>query len=282
MSKYKAVICAVAKNEQLYINEWVKYHINIGFDKIYLFDNDELGKFDFEYIGNQIDLNYRDKVEIINRRGIHEQSFQTKCYKYFYENYNTLFDWCLFCDIDEFLFGINDIKSFVDTIPENIGQIRVKWQLFGDDNIVERDLSQPVHTFFKQVKTCSKSRNLKSSGTLENQGKFLLRGNLQNIVIRSPHFASINNRSNIVPSCLPSGKVCNSLVEITENYANEKVYLNHYMTKTLSEFIIQKIGRGDAISVDRPIDLDYFWRINDKTKDKLDWLKKHNFQNLIK
>ena len=46
------------------------------------------------------------------------------------------------------------------------------------------------------------------------------------------------------------------------------------MTKTLSEFVKQKQGRGDAVH-GNVLDLDYFWKINKKTKEKIEWLNNH-------
>ena len=37
----KAVICAIAKFEYNYIYEWVEYHLNLGFDKIVIYDNND-------------------------------------------------------------------------------------------------------------------------------------------------------------------------------------------------------------------------------------------------
>lgn len=73
-------------------------------------------------------------------------------------------------------------------------------------------------------------------------------------------------------SVLPSGRPCFSKVAIEENYTNESVFIHHYMTKTLSEFIEQKLNRNDAV-FNYGIKLDYFWRINEKTQEKLDYLK---------
>jgi len=258
--KYNAVVCAIAKNEHLYINEWVGHYIKLGFDKIFIFDNDEK---DSKYIGDCIDKKYLPKVKIFDKRGVHQDKFQHKCYQEFYDNYNESFNWCLFCDVDEFLDGLKNIKDVLKTIPKKIGQVRVKWRLFGDDNLVERDVTKPVYKFFKEVK----------SGRLENQGKFILRGGLKDVVIVSAHFASILERNNLVPSCLPSGKRCNDKIDITTNYSNEKIYLNHYMTKTLSEFVNQKINRGDAVFGSRTINLDYFWNLNEKTPEKEEWIK---------
>ena len=38
------VVCAMAKNEHKYINEWVAHYLGLGVDKIYIYDNDDLDK----------------------------------------------------------------------------------------------------------------------------------------------------------------------------------------------------------------------------------------------
>ena len=40
----EVVVCAMAKNEHKYINEWVEHYINLGVDKIYIYDNDDIDK----------------------------------------------------------------------------------------------------------------------------------------------------------------------------------------------------------------------------------------------
>ena len=55
-------------------------------------------------------------------------------------------------------------------------------------------------------------------------------------------------------------------------YRNETIFINHFMTKSLSEFIQQKLGRNDAV-YNQKLKLDYYWRINNKTNEKIAWLK---------
>ena len=262
----QVVVCAMAKNEHLYINEWVKHYLSIGFDKIYLYDNDEEDK---EYVGDYIDKSFLPQVEIINIRGQKKEHLQHDIYTNFYNTHD--FDWCLFCDIDEFLVGITNIKIFLNRFP-NAEQIRIKWRLFGDDDQIERDMNKSIFECFKQEIKSSLMRDLKTKGNLEIQGKAIVRGRLPNVVIRSPHFASFGERNNVIPSILPNGVHCMSKVVIRENYNGNTIYLNHYMTKTLSEFVNQKLNRNDAV-YNQQIKLDYYWRINKKTQQKLEWLK---------
>lgn len=266
----EVVVCAMAKNEHRYINEWAEHYINLGVDKIYIYDNDDIDK---PYIGNFISSKFLNKCVIKNIRGQQRPKLQHDIYTGFYIKYGKTFDWCLFCDIDEFLFGITDFHSWLMQPQfQNAKQIRVKWKLFGDDNLVQRDLNKKVVDSFHIEVTKTLNRNLIDKGNLEKQGKMLVRGGLENVIIRSPHFASINTRDNIIPSILPSGKPSFSKVVIEEDYSNENVYLHHYMTKTLSEFVEQKLKRTDAV-FGNTIALDYFWRINEKTEEKVVYLK---------
>lgn len=266
----EVVICAMAKNEHDYINEWVEHYVNLGIDKIYLYDNDELDK---PLIKDYINPKYLDKVVIKNIRGQKREHLQHDIYTGFYRKYGKTFDWCLFCDIDEFLFGITNFHSWLAQPQfKNARQIRVKWKLFGDDDLIERDMSKGVvDTFHNEVKS-TLHRNLQFKGNLENQGKMIVRGGMENVVIRSPHFASFGYRNNVIFSIYPSGKTTFSKVVLEEDYSNETIYLHHYMTKSLSEFLKQKLNRTDAVFGDKLV-LDYYWRINKKTADKLNYLK---------
>lgn len=273
--KDNAVICAIAKNENIYINDWVKHYLSLGFSKIYLFDNNDLTT---EYVYNRIDDSIRNKVVVFNKRDMHVQGLQLKCYTTFYKEYNKKFNWCAFFDIDEYLDGINNINSFLSNDAfKKFDMVRFKWRLFGDDGAIDRDLSIPVNKFFKIPLTIH---------GYCNQGKCIVRGGIEGVSIGSCHYAIYGNmedneacgatnlyKRELLSECLPSGQVCHSRITITEDYSKETVYLNHYMTKTLREFIRQKFGRGDCCFAKRDINMSYFWDLNKQTKEKLDYLK---------
>ena len=258
------------KNEHKYLNDWVKHHIDIGFDKIYLYDNDDINSPNaLDYVNQE----YKKYIELINVRGAKELHLQQHIYNDFYNKFNKDFEWCMFIDIDEYLFGVDNVKEWLPTIPSKYDQVRIKWKLFGDDNLITRDMTKPVYEVFTTRVTHSLHRNLLQKGNLESQGKCIVRGGLHNIVITSPHFASYQTRDNVLKSCLPSGKDCRySKVAIYEDYDKEKIWLHHYMTKSLSEFIEQKLNRNDAVYNDN-IGIKYYWRINKVTPQKLLYLR---------
>lgn len=262
----QVVVCALAKNENLYIKDWANWYLKLGFDKIYIYDNNDLETYNVKNC-----LPKSDKIEIIDIRGVCKPKLQHEIYTNFYRTHN--FGWCLFCDIDEFLVGVENIHDFLSQKKFlNTCQIRIRWKLFGDDNLIERDMSKPVYEIFSHEIKHSLNRNLIDKGNLEIQGKAIVKGGIPNVVVRSPHFASLGNYDNVLPSVLPSGAYCRSKVAIMENYSNESVFINHYMTKSLSEFVNQKLNRNDAVYGDK-LKLDYYWRINKKTPEKLEYLK---------
>lgn len=267
----KVYLCALAKNEHLYINEFVSHYIKLGVDKIFIFDNDDKQS---PYIKDYIEEQYLPQVRIINARGLHKPKIQHEFYNNFYHVEKDNFDWCIFCDIDEFLVGVDNIKKFLSSPRFNIAQqIRIKWKLFGDDNLITRDTSKPLLGAFKKEVTETFSMDLQSPANLQIQGKSIIKGHLKDILIDSPHYARYGSRNRILISVLPSGKICNSTVAIKEDYSKETVFFHHYMTKSLSEFINQKMNRTDAVFGERILKLNYYWRINKKNKKKLEYLK---------
>ena len=259
--KMENVICAIAKNENKYINDWCHYHINLGFDNIYIFDNND---YNTDYIGDYIDDEIKNKVHILN---INDKKLQQQnSYNSFYHLFNHNFKWCAYIDIDEFIVldKWNNISQFVnDKIFKVADIIRLKWHIFGDDNLITRPFIQPI---YKEI-------NKRILGhKYENQAKSIVKGNLKNVKFKSVHYPLLNFK---VPSqqYLSDGtRKPGSKISISSQN-KEPAYINHYITKTISEFFEQKLNRGDAARK-RSINIDYFWLINKKTKKKQDFIKK--------
>ena len=253
------VICAIAKNENKYINDWCHHHIELGFDNIYIYDNNDNST---DYIGDFIDDDIKDKIHILN---INDKKLQQQnSYNTFYYLFNHNFKWCAFIDIDEFIIlgKWDNISQFVnDKIFKNAELIRLKWHIFGDDDLIERPFIQPI---YKEIK----KRLI--GHFYENQLKSIVKGNLNGIFFKSVHYPHIKSK---VPSkqFLSDGtKIPNAKIEI-KSKNKEPAYINHYITKTISEFIEQKLYRGNAAL--NQLDLNYFWLINKKTKKKQDYIK---------
>lgn len=264
--KNDIVLCCIAKKENLYINEFVKHYIGLGIDRIYLFDNNDKEEKD---VLSFIDSKYLDKVECIRKNGIHFEAMQLAFYNEFYQKYGNTFDWCLFCDIDEFLVGTKDIKKWLQNDNlKNAKQIRIWMKLFGDDNLIERDMSIPVHEALKiPVEKCKNDSYFWGH-------KFIIRGGLENVEINSAHYASYKN-GEIVEQYLMNGTKVDFKISFKKPYRN--IVLNHYRTKTLKEFCEQKINRGDCFFEKREIDFKYYFIQNQITKEKIKWLRRNGY-----
>lgn len=249
-------ICAVAKCENDYINDWVNYHLNIGVNSIFIFDNNDRN---YEPVESRIKIN-SGKVYVLKVPG-ERGGFQTKFYNWFYNKYKDDFGWIIFIDIDEYIV-LNKWKTINEFLLsfKDYPVIRLNWHLFGDDELISRDTSIPVNEFFTK-----RSKNK----SLETHGKEIIKGGQSNVNIVSSHYCLINNflPKQIMPDCKETYGKVGGLRNC------EEAYINHYMTKTLDEFINQKLKRRtDAGFPDRIIDFDYYWDINQKTEDKLKYL----------
>lgn len=245
------IICAIAKNEQLYIKDWVEYHLAQGWDHIYIYDNsDSEGDCLSKYYNN-------DNLTYITRTiGMHREMLQLQCYQTFYNNNS--FDWCAFIDLDEFIVLDTPLQEFLDSFPETCGAIKLNWHMYGDDNLVERDTSVPVYEAI--------THRLKDH-YYERNGKMIIRGGIPRLKIYSNHDCHHTDR-------YQADHKLNNLKLF--NYRNhETCYVAHYMTKTLSEFINQKMQRTDACFANRRLDLEYFWKLNEKTPEKLQYIEEH-------
>jgi len=122
----KYIVCAIAKNEERYICEWIEHYFNLGFDKIIIGDNNDIGN---NALMDAIkDIERREDVVVIDIRG--EKSFQNEFYSMFSEVGN--YKWCAYFDIDEFLHlnAYNNVKDFLSK-RENENYVSFNWVMYG-------------------------------------------------------------------------------------------------------------------------------------------------------
>jgi hypothetical protein len=100
----KVCLCVIGKKENLYANEFVNHYKKIGYDKIFIYDNNNIGDEKFEDVLNkQISSNF---VEIINFRGYRgkRQKPQNDAYFHCYEKKKKFIIGSLFLILMNFLF----------------------------------------------------------------------------------------------------------------------------------------------------------------------------------
>jgi hypothetical protein len=244
----KIVICAIARNEALYINDWIQYHLNLGFDEIHIFDN-----------GNNGNILTDKRVFIYDYKNIIENRLQMKAYAEFRKNID--YDWCAFIDIDEFItLSMKDIHEFLSTFDKNVSVIQIDEIVYGDDNkIFPEDISIPVYDRFFSTKT--KEKRIYKKLFLKNEPEMIL---------VTPHDA-VYNKGYIVNALGKKFQIYKSLY-LSQAITNP-CYIRHYKTKTLSEFCNQKLNTPRVLRQSQNRTIDYYFYTNEETPEKLEYIK---------
>ena len=135
----KVCLCTIGKKENLYASEFVEHYKKIGYDKIFIYDNNDIGDERFEDVLNkQISSNF---VQIINYRGYRgkRQSPQSDAFIDCYEKNKNNYDWLSFFDFDEFL-EINKNKNIKEYLNNKIfkkcANIKINWLMFSDNDLL--------------------------------------------------------------------------------------------------------------------------------------------------
>lgn len=118
-------ICAIYKNEELYIGDWVKYHLGIGAEHIWLYDNDST-----DHSASAAYITGKEKVSITP---IHGHPMQRQAYARCLDMHRLDSRWILFLDIDEYLYSSIPIKELLKDY-ESYACLCPHWILFGSNN----------------------------------------------------------------------------------------------------------------------------------------------------
>lgn len=201
IKKNEAIVVAVAKDEEQYIEEWVQHYLNLGFDRIFIGDNNEVGNNSFsEILKKYIDCG---KVVVLDCK-FGDIPFQSEFYNMF--TLTPDYWWAFFCDIDEFL-ELNcftNIKDFLKTKTDQ-NMVFFKWVNYGNNGIQEND-KRPVQERFKYPLPLNISDNLPFKTIIKGLSPVTYE-------IHGPFFMDYNN--------------------ITMNYHDG--YLKHYKYKSIEE-----------------------------------------------
>lgn len=130
-SRNKFTIVACARWESPYIIEWINYYRKIGFDRIFLYCNDDNPTELYEKLlpftqGNN---------PFVTFRFYPDQGQQLRMYAHFLQNDRENTDWISFFDVDEYLrlpHGMQ-IDEFVDRFDSSVDCIMFNWVFFGPD-----------------------------------------------------------------------------------------------------------------------------------------------------
>lgn len=147
----KVALCCIGKMENDYIREYIEYYQKLCFDKIFLYDNNDIDGEKFEdVIGDYIQKGF---VDIVDFRG--RKMCQCDAYQDCYNRHNKEYDWIAFFDCDEFLTFVDSGKNVRDFLfQKNFSKFQlmhINWMVFGDNEMLDNDGRPVVERFVKPV-----------------------------------------------------------------------------------------------------------------------------------
>lgn len=227
-------ICAIAKNEGRYVEEWIAYHLALGVDRIIVYSNDTQD-------------NQNQKLEAISRfdsrvslkewpskSGI---SPQISAYNDVLSRIST--PWIAFIDIDEFIVPhkADTIQEWLATIPPDVSAVHINWRGFGSSGVESPDYELVTRTFTRAApvgwgnhhhfKTIARSA-LATEAFVHNIITSTGRSTLSDF----REFELVNNG-------------------LSDRIVHDDIQLNHYQCKTYQEFSA-RMKRGDANMAEGP------------------------------
>ena len=224
----KIALVTMAKDEDLYIQEWIDYHLKLGFDSIYIYQNNWRFK-------NQIP---NDRVHFLEwdvdstKPEVGQKTWEwnrhSKCYSNFGKDYYNQYEWAAFFDVDCFLTlkQTDDVKEFISKFDDvKQQQVVINFAFFGDNghqtfdenntSVLERftkKWDKPyTHSYYQFLPICKLHENFCCHSTHFVEGEWI----------------DVDLATGVGPS------------STSRNITFDKAQLNHYYTKTFPEWLLK-------------------------------------------
>lgn len=229
-------VCAIAKNEGDYFGEWIDWHLKMGVEKFFIYDN---GSTDDTY---NILKPYIEKgiVDYIYFPGYR---MQLAAYDDCLSRHRFDVEWIAFIDIDEFIVPVRDlsIPQFLSSFDE-AAAVEINWLVYGSSGLQKKS-PQPVMSRFR--------RHSLFNHPLNQHVKSIVRPR------------KIYNMIGCHQASRLSGRIFDSHGKIVKKHYKDRaplqdiIRINHYAVKSRQEFI-EKQGRGRASGTKRNVPDEYF------------------------
>lgn len=251
--KYMVSFCLIFKNEAPFLKEWLDFHLTVGVDHFYLYNNNS-------------DDNFREILEPYIGLGIvtliewPEQNSQFKAYKHCFETYRNETNWISFIDADEFI-----VPKYKETIREWIQPylkypaINIQWLMFCTGGVLEHDYSKNV---IEQYKDCWEDLNVHGK-CLINTRYDIANFNTWYVHHHTYMYYKIFGIRIIIPAVNQFGYIC-TVDKIwgggKNKLVNSTIQINHYFTKAWSIWS-KKMKKTDVLfKVNPKSDINYFYK----------------------
>lgn len=213
----KYAITLLIKDEEEYLDEWIQYHTNLGFQYFYIFDN-----------MSKIPISPRENCQII-RWDNDTIANQTSAYNHAAMlGRNDNIDFMAFIDTDEFIILDRSLFDLYKIIGDNSG-VGLNWLMYGTSFLKNKQNSILQNFILSSENNYEPNKHIKIIIKPKDLIEFI-----------TPHYA--NTKKGIVN--INKQKISHSLTNIILHDCR----INHYFTRSQGEFKKKcERGRGDKV-----------------------------------
>lgn len=212
--EHELAVVAIMKNEGPYLKEWLDFHILVGVEKFYLYDNestDNTRKILAPYIRHGV-------VEYIYFPG---EKRQNPAYVDALNRFADKTRWMALIDLDEFIVPVvhKTLPEFLHTLPRNFGLLVLRWVMYGSAGHVKKPRGLVIENY-----------KYRGDRTRPSGCKSIVNPRLV-VCQRNPH---INDVAGFIID--ENGKKLGHIDQTNNPPSFEKIRCNHYITKSYEEY----------------------------------------------
>jgi len=236
--KHYCSICLIIRDENEYLEEWLRWHIGQGIEHFYLYDHGS--KIPVAIFLKKLPKKIQAKITVIDFSGTHENA-QLEAYADCLKNFKLESRWIGFVDADEMV-RVKCNKTMVEFLKEyeEFAGIMANWVLYGANGQVKKS-NKPLRERFTTITPIDDDFKL---------GKVFVQPLLmQSMVIHNGYtlegFDIVDENKQILPQASVGPKI----------KTTNLICIDHYFTKSYEEWL-EKMKRGSC-------DPSYYRRYNE-------------------
>lgn len=276
----KSCIYTVVKDEQDYLDEFIRYHLDLGIDHIFIAE--DRNSMPHKEITDKYPTDKVTLISVYDLFATNEEleNMLNKCgrlnniqYKYIGNGLSYIkkhydFDWCFLVDADEYV-TLEDDSSTIDSVMnefEEYEAVVLQWRNYGANGLIHKPSYKDkgiMDTYTKEACLPPKDNVRWTVKPVYNLRKY------KDIDINSHH---LPNRG--IKWCKPD------FSKDEKRIVYDKIYIRHYMTKSFEEYAWKVYVRGMFFKHHR--DYDTFFDMNQDMMPMKDELIKWAKENVEK
>lgn len=230
----KTAICAIIKDEHRFLEEWIEWHLGLGFDAIHLFE--DKGSKSHEEIcakySNVYLRRYEDDEEVRELLAWQGNSNRQKTlYEWFADNWATVYNWVAFIDLDEFFFFADgyDLGRLCHEF-ESYPAVLLNWKMIGASGHINRPKCGVMEAYTEV-------------------GEFLTQDRLW----EHKSFVNLHRYKGMATLHRAVDAVNTHYESDFKRIYYDKAWLNHYFTKSWEDWLERIFVRGGTMHAHRTL-----------------------------